>query len=96
VNETRAQFTHSNLATPPSDLVGPAVSVSGVASFGRLSSSPTARVNKLYQIVDNVAYQTEMRLPRRSVLRRNGPSSGFMHWERRSEVLDVPLGVLLR
>jgi hypothetical protein len=58
VNETRAQFTHSNLAAPPSDLVGPAVSISGVASFGRLSSSPTARVNKLFQIVDNVAYQT--------------------------------------
>lgn len=58
VNETRAQFTHSNLAAPPSDLVGPTVSISGVASFGRLSGSPTARVNKLYQIVDNVAYQT--------------------------------------
>ena len=37
VNETRGQFTHSNLAAPPSDLVGPAVNISGVASFGRLS-----------------------------------------------------------
>src|SRR5262249_29748363 len=37
VNETRGQFTHSNLAAPPSDLIGPAVSISGVASFGRLS-----------------------------------------------------------
>jgi hypothetical protein len=57
VNETRGQFTQSNLAAPPSDLVGPAVNIQGVASFGRLSSSPTGRVNKLYQVVDNLAYQ---------------------------------------
>src|SRR5262249_20777626 len=58
VNETRGQFTHSNLAAPPSDLAGPAVSISGVASFGRLSGSPTGRLNKLYQVVDNLSYQT--------------------------------------
>jgi len=58
VNETRGQFTHSNLAAPPSDLLGPAVSISGVASFGRLSGSPTGRVNKLYQVADNLSYQT--------------------------------------
>jgi len=57
VNETRGQFTHSNFAAPPSDLVGPAVNISGVASFGRLSNAPTGRVNKLYQIVNNLAYQ---------------------------------------
>jgi len=57
VNETRGQFTHSNLKAPPSDPIGPAVSISGVATFGRLSSSPTARLNKLYEIVDNVSYQ---------------------------------------
>src|SRR6185369_14996668 len=39
VNETRGQFTHSNLDAPPSDLLGPAVSISGVAGFGRLSGS---------------------------------------------------------
>src|SRR5262249_16073484 len=33
VNETRGQFTHGNLAAPPSDLIGPAVNISGVASF---------------------------------------------------------------
>ena len=33
VNETRAQFTNSNLSAPPSDPIGPAVSISGVASF---------------------------------------------------------------
>ena len=57
VNETRAQFTHSNLKAPPSDPIGPAVSISGVASFGTLSGSPTARLNKLYQIADNLSYQ---------------------------------------
>ena len=58
VNETRGQFTHSELAAPPSDPIGPAVNISGVAVLGRLSSSPTGRVNKLYQVVNNLAYQT--------------------------------------
>ena len=57
MNETRGQFTHSNLKAPPSDPIGPAVSISGVASFGTLSGSPTARVNKLYEIVDNLSHQ---------------------------------------
>ncbi len=46
VLETRAQFAYSDLQAPPTDLVGPAVSIAGVASFGRLSSSPTGRVNR--------------------------------------------------
>jgi hypothetical protein len=57
VNETRAQFTYSTLKAPPSDPLGPAVSISGVASFGTLSGSPTARLNKLYEIADNLSYQ---------------------------------------
>jgi len=57
VNETRGQFTDGNLHAPPSDPIGPAVSISGVASFGTLSGSPTARLNKLYEIVDNLSYQ---------------------------------------
>ena len=57
VNETRGQFWNSSLHAPPSDLVGPAVSISGVASFGTLSGSPTARLNKLGQVVDNFSYQ---------------------------------------
>ncbi len=57
VNETRAQFSYSNLQAAPADAVGPAVSIAGVASFGTLSGSPTARVNKLYQIVDNLSHQ---------------------------------------
>jgi len=57
VNETRAQFSRSNLKAPPSDPIGPAVSISGVASFGTLSGSPTARLNNLYEITDNLSYQ---------------------------------------
>ncbi|MCU1258920.1 MAG: hypothetical protein JWO80_1805 [Bryobacterales bacterium] len=57
VNETRAQFTYSTLKAPPSDPLGPAVSISGVASFGTLSGSPTARLNRLYEIADNLSYQ---------------------------------------
>ena len=57
VNETRVQFTNSNLAAPPSDPIGPAVSISGVASFGTLSGSPTARVNQLYEATDSLSVQ---------------------------------------
>jgi hypothetical protein len=57
VNETRAQIAYSHLKAPPTDGIGPAVSIAGVASFGTLSSSPTARVNTLYQVVDNLSHQ---------------------------------------
>ena len=43
VNETRAQFAHGDLKAPPTDPIGPAVSIAGVASFGTLSGSPTRR-----------------------------------------------------
>jgi hypothetical protein len=51
--ETRAQIAHSDLQAPPSDAVGPAVGIAGVASFGTASGSPTARGNRLYQIINN-------------------------------------------
>ena len=57
VLETRAQIAYSDLQAPPTDLVGPAVSIAGVASFGRLSSSPTGRVNRMYQLVNNLSHQ---------------------------------------
>ena len=57
VNETRAQFWNSDLKAPPSDPIGPAVSIAGVASFGTLSGSPTARLNRMGQVVDNFSYQ---------------------------------------
>src|SRR5258707_127452 len=46
VNETRAQFAFSDLDAPSTDPVGPTVSISGVATFGTFSSSPTLRLNK--------------------------------------------------
>jgi hypothetical protein len=57
VNETRGQFVYSSLKAPANDPVGPAVSISGVASFGTLSGSPTARLNKTVQVVDNISHQ---------------------------------------
>ncbi|MEZ5289543.1 MAG: TonB-dependent receptor [Vicinamibacterales bacterium] len=57
VNETRAQFTHADLLALPSDQVGPAVSIAGVASFGTLTNSPQGRLNRGYQFVDTIAQQ---------------------------------------
>ena len=57
VNETRGQFTRSNLAAPPTDPIGPAVSISGIASFGTLSGSPTSRFNYLYEVADNLSHR---------------------------------------
>ncbi len=56
LNETRGQITHSNLLAAPSDDAGPQVTISGVANFGRLSNSPVGRLNKLYELVDNLSY----------------------------------------
>jgi hypothetical protein len=57
LNETRAQVTFSDLQAPPTDPIGPAVAISGIASFGTLSGSPTRRVNRLYELVDNISHQ---------------------------------------
>ena len=57
VNETRGQFTYSTLSALPTDPIGPAVTISGVATFGTLSGSPTGRRNKLYEIADNFSHQ---------------------------------------
>ena len=58
VNETRGQYTHSDLLALPADLAGPAVSIAGVATFGRLSGSPAGRRNHLYEIVNNLSHQS--------------------------------------
>ena len=57
VNETRAQFTYSDLLAPPTDPVGPTVNIAGVATFGTFASSPQGRLNKMFQIVDTIAQQ---------------------------------------
>jgi hypothetical protein len=57
VLESRAQLSHGDFAAPPNDLVGPAVSIAGVASFGTSSGNPTGRLNTLYQMVNNLSHQ---------------------------------------
>ncbi|MBI3951365.1 MAG: TonB-dependent receptor [Acidobacteria bacterium] len=57
VNEARFQFTRSRLAAPVNDEIGPAVNISGVASFGTATFSPLARDIDLYELVDNVTTQ---------------------------------------
>ena len=56
-SETRGQYTKDSLNAPPNDEVGPAVTISGVAFFGRYSTSPTARLNGLYEVVQNLVVQ---------------------------------------
>jgi hypothetical protein len=57
VNETRAQVTFSDLDAPPADQGGPSVAIAGVATFGRLSSAPTARKNRMVEVADNISRQ---------------------------------------
>jgi outer membrane receptor protein involved in Fe transport len=54
ISETRGQVTRSRLSAPPNDLIGPAVTISGIASFGTATSSPTARDIDLLELVQNV------------------------------------------
>ena len=56
-NETRGQFGYDDLSAPPNDQIGPAVTISGVAVFGRSTSSPTGRLNYLGEVVDNLVMQ---------------------------------------
>ena len=57
VNETRAQISYGDLKADPTDPIGPAVSIAGVASFGTSSTSPTRRTNTMYQVVNNLSRQ---------------------------------------
>lgn len=56
-NETRGQFIYDNLYAPPNDKLGPVVSISGVATFGRSTSSPNGRLNYLGELVDNIVLE---------------------------------------
>lgn len=53
LNEARFQFRRSLLSAPAIDQTGPAVNISGVASFGTATNSPTARNIDLYQLTDS-------------------------------------------
>lgn len=56
-NETRGQFIYDNLYAPPNDQIGPAVTISGIAVFGRSTSSPTSRLNYLSEMVNNLVIE---------------------------------------
>jgi hypothetical protein len=58
VSETRVQIAHGDLQAPSTDQIGPQVTITGVASFGTFSSSPTRRENTLYQAVSNLSHRT--------------------------------------
>jgi hypothetical protein len=57
VIETRGQLAYADLEAPPTDPIGPAVTIAGVATFGTSSTSPTARWNRMIQVVNNVSHQ---------------------------------------
>ncbi len=57
VLETRGQLAYGSLDAPPTDPIGPAVTIAGVATFGTSSTSPTARWNRMVQIVNNLSHQ---------------------------------------
>jgi carboxypeptidase family protein/TonB-dependent receptor-like protein len=57
VNETRVQVAHGDLKAYSTDQIGPQVIISGVATFGTFSSSPTRRENTMVQVVDNLSHR---------------------------------------
>ena len=57
VSETRIQIAHGDLKAYSTDRIGPQVTITGVATFGTFSSSPTRRENTLYQAVSNVSHR---------------------------------------
>jgi outer membrane receptor protein involved in Fe transport len=56
ISETRAQVTRSRLEAAPNDSTGPAVTISGIASFGTATSSPTARDIDLAELVQTATW----------------------------------------
>lgn len=57
INELRLLHTRSRLEAPVNDEVGPAVNISGVASFGTATFSPLGRDIDLFQVNDSVSTQ---------------------------------------
>lgn len=56
-NEARAQITRGRLDAPVNDVIGPAVNIPGVASFGTSTISPVARDLDLYEASDSLSIQ---------------------------------------
>lgn len=63
-NEARAQFTRSRLSAPVNDDAGPAVNISGVASFGTATFSPLARDTDLFELADNLSTRRGAHAPK--------------------------------
>jgi hypothetical protein len=57
VNEIRGQFWRSHLDAAGNDLIGPAITINGVASLGASTSSPTVRDLDVYQVNDTLTMQ---------------------------------------
>ena len=57
VNETRVQVASADLEASSTDQIGPQVNISGIATFGTFSSSPTRRENTLFQVVNNLSHR---------------------------------------
>ena len=57
VNETRPQVSRGDLQAYSTDLIGPQVTITGVATFGTFGSSPTRRQNTLFQAVNNLSHR---------------------------------------
>lgn len=55
LNEVRVQFTRSRLSAPGNDLIGPAVSIAGIANFGASTSSPVGRDTDSWQVSDTIS-----------------------------------------
>ena len=57
INETRVQVAHGDLEAYSTDQVGPQVTITGVATFGTFSSSPTRRENTMVQVVNSLSHR---------------------------------------
>jgi hypothetical protein len=57
IHEVCAQYTRSGLAAPVNDTIRPAVNISGIASFGTSTSSPTERDLALFEAADTITLQ---------------------------------------
>jgi hypothetical protein len=57
VTETRFQMIRSRFEAPGTDLVGPAINISGLANFGASTSAPTGRDIDLLEIGNNFSVQ---------------------------------------
>jgi len=64
LNEARVQYTNSRLDAPVNDEVGPAVNITGVASFGIATFSPLGRDINLLEAVDNISTQRGAHSPK--------------------------------